>query len=313
MSDLDDISENEELAMFGEYLDEQYKKEATTLMASFAVNHQLKEKGIMNQALDIVAASELQPVALGNVNSLLAGGVSTMQDPSAIAPYSAEGNLKEAALFDGITPEVTSAYNSAKEALGGDNVVIDSLADAVAATQTPRKPLTKKQAKQQKLMAKQMRGYLKNAQRQAQTQHIMNRLYAHSIRTPQQARQIHAAQRAKDELTAKLGQRQADAFFAAKPETKCHSFFPKATVEANPTLMTDAQGESRTLTQVYEYYIYKHYMLLTKEAEEVLPSAEDLNLAVDWTTTEVKEFTPYDLTEELAQGDVVEEEQAKAA
>ena len=171
---------------------------------------------------------------------------------------------------------------------------------------------------------KSLQGYMRKAQRQAQTQHIMNKLYAHSIRTPQQARQIHAAQKAKQELIDLLGVRQADAFFAAKPGTKCHDFFPKATIEANPTLMTDLQGQSRTLEQVYEYFIYKHYMILTKEAGEIQDL--DLNTSEDWANTKVTDYVPFEGADveakpeeteakfdQQAQGDVVEEVAAKAA
>lgn len=286
MLDPDDYepTEAEEWAAADQHLTKIYQAEAASLLGSFAINQSLKEKGIMQDVtskLDVMAASEEQA----------------------------------------ITREQLRAFESAKEALGGDAVVTDSLSDVVAKTQTPIKPLTKKQLKQQKLMQKQMRGYIQNAQRKAQTSHIMNKLYAHSIRTPQQARQIHAAQKAKAELNSILGQRQADAFFAAKSETKCHDFFPKPTLDANPTLMTDTQGQSRTLEQVYEYFIYKHYMILTKEAGEV--QDQDLNLQVDWTKTEVADYVafeePVDVAvveaqlDQPAQGDVVEEEPAPIA
>lgn len=278
-------TEAEEWAAAEQHLEKIYRQEQASLMSGFAINNTLKEKGIMQdvtQKLDIMAASEQQA----------------------------------------ITTEQLRAFESAKQALGGDDVVKESLEEVVAKTQTPTKPLTKKQLKQQKILQKQMRGYIKNAQRQAQTSHIMNKLYAHSIRTPQQARQIHAAQRAKAELTSLLGQRQAEAFFTAKPETKCHDFFPKPTVEANPTLMTDVQGQSRTLEQVYEYFIYKHYMILTKEAGE--EQDLDLNLQVEWDKTKVEDYVAYEGAEvdpaaveaqldQVAQGDVVEEEQTKAA
>ncbi|WDS62386.1 hypothetical protein [Pseudomonas phage D6] len=273
--DVDDYepTEAEEWAAADAHLTKLYQEEQTKLFGSFAVNQSLKEKGIMqdiSQKLDIMAASEATA----------------------------------------ITQEQLRAFESAKDALGGDEVVTDSLSDVVAATQTPVKPLTKKQAKMQKRLQQQMRGYIKNAQRQAQTSHIMNKLYAHSIRTPQQARQIHAAQLAKAELVSLLGQRQAEAFFAAKSETKCHDFFPKATVEANPTLMTDAQGQSRTLEQVYEYYIYKHYMILTEAAGEI--QDQELNLQVEWDKTKVEDYVAYEGADEPA-GEAVEEESTKAA
>lgn len=284
MTDLDDYepTEAEEWAAADAHLTKIYQAEQAALFSGFAINQTLKEKGIMqdvNKTLDIMAASEERAIS--------------------------EQQLK--------------AFASAKEALGGDEVVKESLEEVVAATQTPVKPLTKKQAKMQKRLQQQMRNYIKNAQRQAQTSHIMNKLYAHSIRTPQQARQIHAAQRAKAELTSLLGQRQADAFFAAKPDTKCHAFFPKPTIEANPTLMTDVQGQSRTLEQVFEYYIYKHYMILTKEAGEI--QDQELNLQVDWDKTKVDDYVAYEGAEtttseqldQLAQGDVVEEAQTQAA
>jgi hypothetical protein len=283
---LDEPTEAEEWLAAEAHLEKVYQNEVAILTSSFAITQSLKENGIMQDVtkqLDILAASEVRA----------------------------------------ITTEQRRAFDEAKVALGGDEVVKESLEEVVASTQTPIKPLTKKQLKQQKIMGKQMKKYLQGAQRQAQTQHILNKLYACSIRTPQQARQIQAAQLAKKELTELLGVRQAEAFFAAKENTKCHDFFPKATIEANPTLMTDVQGQSRTLEQVYEYFIYKHYMILTDAAGE--KQDLDLNTSVDWENTQVADYVAYEGADEskpeeteakfdqLAQGDVVEEELSKAA
>jgi hypothetical protein len=233
---------------------------------------------------------------------------------ASLKPLDIIGSTNEKQFSGGSLAE---AFLEAKAKLGGDDVVKESLEDVVAATATNStiKPLTKKQLKAQKHMQKNMQSYMKKAQKQAQTQHILNKLYTHSIRTPEQARQIHAAQLAKAEVVSILGQRQADAFFAAKPGTKCHDFFPKATVAANPTLMTSAQGESRTLEQVYEYFIYKHFMILTKKAET--PFEGELNTSVDWENTEVKPYVVYEGADEAtkldqtAQGDIVEEAQTE--
>jgi hypothetical protein len=286
MSDDYEPSEGEEWAAMDQHLTKIHNEEIAKLHGSFVINQIFKEHGHMQDVsaqLDILAASEERA----------------------------------------ITTNQRRAFDEAKAALGGDEVVKESLEEVVEATQTPIKPLTKKQLKQQKIMGKQMKKYLQNAQRQAQTQHILNKLYTHSIRTPQQARQIHAAQLAKKELVEILGVRQSEAFFAAKEDTKCHDFFPKATIEANPTLMTSVQGESRTLQQVYEYFIYKHYMILTKAAGETQDL--DLNTSVDWENTKVDEYVAYEGVEEpvttetvdtetqfdqIAQGDIVEEAHA---
>jgi hypothetical protein len=375
---IDDVTEDEELLIFHAYLDEQNK-----LQSSFAINHTLKENGLMqslnvetgsqaaelagisaNQMLetndgdgwfegqdmlDILAqptpelqAAKVQEIrtsrqADAELNVMDGAQAAEFASISANRPiissgavhasvpkdfvYDTEGTFLKPVEIIGMTDEknfsgasLAEAFLQAKESLGGDDVVKESLEDVVAATATNStiKPLTKKQLKAQKHMQKNMQGYMKKAQKQAQTQHILNKLYTHSIRTPEQARQIHAAQLAKAEIVSILGQRQADAFFAAKPGTKCHDFFPKATVAANPTLMTSVQGESRTLEQVYEYFIYKHFMLLSKKAET--PFEGDLNTSVDWENTEVKPYVVYEGAETTqidpdAKGDDVEEAQ----
>lgn len=162
-------------------------------------------------------------------------------------------------------------------------------------TQPPQKALTKKQQKAAKYAQKNLMKQLRGMQRQGQAQHIMGRLFQHSIRTPEQARQIHAHDRAKKELTELLGERQARAFFAANADTRCHDFFPKATIEMNPKLMTAANGESRTLAQVFEYFIYKHFQILSKEAEVLTPAATELNLSIDWDAIgDIPKYIPHE-------------------
>ena len=294
-------TEAEDWAAAEQHLNNVYAKERDVMLSSFAMNQTFKENGTM-QAINTITEA---------------------QAAQAVQPLEIIGATEEK-VFGGT--DMAKAFEEAKANLGGDAVVGETLADVVAATAdgTTIKPLTKKQLKAQKHMQKNLQGYMKKAQKQAQTQHILNKLYTHSIRTPEQARQIHAAQLAKAEIIEKLGQRQADAFFAAKPGTKCHDFFPKATIEANPKLMTDVQGESRTLEQVYEYFIYKHFMLLTQKAET--PFEGELNTSVDWANTDVKPYVVYEGADveakpaeteakfdQLAQGDVVEEELSKAA
>ena len=301
---IDDVTEDEELVLFHEYLDEQNK-----LLSSFAINQTFKETGTMqaiNTQLNKFTMAE-SAQAIANEAIAVDAGV----------PYNTEGEFKPLEIIGSTDVksisggDLAKAFEEAKANLGGDEIVIDSLEDMVAATATNStiKPPTKKQLKAQKHMQKNMQSYMKKAQKQAQTQHILNKLYTHSIRTPEQARQIHAAQLAKAEIIEKLGQRQADAFFAAKPGTKCHDFFPKATVAANPTLMTSLQGESRTLEQVYEYFIYKQFMLLTKKAET--PFEGDLNTSVDWANTEVKPYVVYEGAEELTKAEDVKVEEAQ--
>jgi hypothetical protein len=346
-------TEAEEWAAGYEHLDKVYAEEQAVLLSSLAINHNLKEKGLMQVINTVIDNSQSAEFAAISANQMLAtneapapdddggvwfegadmeailsqptqelqsakvheilssGAVHTPKDPS----YNTEGPFTPPAEVIGMSDEkqfsgtdLAAAFLEAKEKLGGDAVVMDSLEDVVAATATNStiKPPTKKQLKAQKHLQKNMQSYMKKAQKQAQTQHILNKLYTHSIRTPEQARQIHAAQLAKAEIIEKLGQRQADAFFAAKPETKCHDFFPKPTIEANPTLMTSVQGESRTLAQVYEYFIYKHFMLLTKKAET--PFEGDLNTSVDWANAEVKPYVVYeeDAPVEEAQAETTE-------
>lgn len=191
-----------------------------------------------------------------------------------------------------------------------DIVASSELQDVVAQTATPVAPLTKKQKKQMKYAQKNMMGRLRTMQRQGQSQHIMGKLSNHVHYTPEQIIQLKAGNAAKEELALILGPRQAEAFFTAKADTLCHDFFPAPTVAANPTLMTAADGTSRTLAQVYEYFIYKHHMLLTNGAG----TKETLQLSEDWATSDIKQLdipveavTPVESAEELdqtAQGDI---------
>uniref|UniRef100_A0AB39CCK8 Uncharacterized protein n=1 Tax=Pseudomonas phage RVTF4 TaxID=3236931 RepID=A0AB39CCK8_9VIRU len=167
---------------------------------------------------------------------------------------------------------------------------IDATAEGV---QAPQKALTKKQLKAAKYAQKNMMRQLQQFQRQGQASHIMNRLFQHSIRTPEQARHIQAHDLAKLELRKILGDRQAEAFFGAKADTKTHDFFPKATIEANPKLMTSVTGEARTLSQVFEYFIYKHFMILTEKAGAEV--TEPLNTSIDWATEgTIPEYKAYE-------------------
>lgn len=155
------------------------------------------------------------------------------------------------------------------------------------------KPLTKKQLKQAKYAQKNMMAQLRGYQRQGQARHIMGKLFQHSIRTPEQARHIHAHDLAKQELVVLLGERQANAFFAANADTRTHDFFPKATIAANPKLMTAANGEARTLAEVFEYFIYKQFMILTEKANATV--AEPLNTTIDWAAIgDIPQYVPYE-------------------
>lgn len=239
------------------------------MLSSLAVNHALKETGIMQE---ITKLTESQFDEIDNAVPLRPEivGVSETTEVS-------------------LTPAELEQFQSIHSQMGlGDEVSIE---DMVEATKTPIAPLTKKQRKRQKYMMKNLQSQMRSYQRQGQASHIMNKLFQHSIQTPEQARQVHATQLAKAELTAALGARQAEAFFQAKPDTKCHDFFPKVTVDANPTLMTDIQGKSRTLAQVYEYYIYKHFMVLTAAAEAATP---ELTTEVDWAAIgDVPKYVPF--------------------
>lgn len=313
-------TEGEDWAAMDQHLTKVYHEEEAKLLSSFAVNQTFKENGTM-QEINRVTMAQSAKALESEVGSAWLEGQDMLdvlaqptQELQAAKAQEIIGRTDEKAL----SPDLAAAFLQAKESLGGDEVVVDSLSDVVAATAdgTTIKPPTKKQLKAMKHMQKNMQSYMKKAQKQAQTQHILNKLYTHSIRTPEQARQIHAAQLAKAEIIEKLGQRQADAFFAAKPGTKCHDFFPKATIAANPSLMTSVNGESRTLEQVYEYFIYKQFMLLTKKAE--VPFEGDLNTSVDWANTEVKPYVVYEgadavQLDQQAQGDIVEEAQTEAA
>ena len=272
-------------------------EETATLYSSFAVNQSLKEKGLMQVTTKLTEA-------LFDTSAEEALAKLTQGKQAGEFPHPAK-DIVASSDFADISPEQLEVVKDAKTKLGlGDDV---SLEEMVEATKTPIKPLTKKQAKAQKRMIKNMQGQMRSYQRQGQATHIMNKLFACSIRTPEQARQIHANKLARDELTALLGVRQADAFFGAKADTKCHDFFPKATVDANPKLMTDLQGQSRTLSEVFEYFIYKHFMILTQKAAAKIE--QPLNTTVDWEAVgEVPKYIPYaegDKLSDLAQGDVV--------
>lgn len=242
------------------------------MFSSLAVNQSLKEKGIMQattqQTEDLFDSIATVPTVYPTPGIDIVGA----------------SDAKE------ISPATLSTILDAKEKLGlGDEV---SLEEMVEVTKTPIKPLTKKQQKQQKYMMKNMQSHIRSYQRKSQAQHVMSKLFNHSIRTPEQLRQVHATRNAREELTSLLGQRQADAFFAAGPDVKCHDFFPKVTVDANPKLMTDIQGQSRTLAQVYEYYIYKHVMLLA--AKDETPVETPLDTEVNWAGVEVPEYRAFD-------------------
>lgn len=292
-----------------------YKEEAVKLFGSLAVNNSLKENGIMQDTtklieakFDLAAAENVAPVApvelpadIDDEGTWFEGedmaAILAQPTPELQAAKAQEIIAASATMDVKLTEKETAVFREAHTQLGlGDDV---TLTDMVEATKTPIKPLTKKQQKQQKHLMKNLQNRMRGYQRQGQASHIMNKLFQHSIRTPEQARQVHATQLAKSEITGALGQRQADAFFQADPDTKCHDFFPKATIEANPTLMTDLQGQSRTLAQVYEYYIYKHFMLLTQKANAELE--KPLDTEVNWAEVgDVPKYIPFETKDEEA-------------
>lgn len=181
-----------------------------------------------------------------------------------------------------------------------DIIAASELKDVAAATASKVVP-TKKQLKQQKYAKKNMMAQLRDIQRKGQSQHIMSKLGTHVHHTPEQIIQLRAGNAAHEELSLILGPRQAEAFFAAKSDTLTTDFFPAATIHANPTLMLAKDGSARTLAQVYEYYIYKHYMLLTKETTADVPA---LGLSEDWSAAPVAEYQAIEVAE-AAQFDVV--------
>lgn len=286
-------------------LQQVYNEEVVKLLGSFAINNTLKEKGTMQDTTKLIEAKfdeNVTPVEMPpsdddgtwfegeDMAAILAQPTPELQSAKA-RELIAASDLKD------IPADQAALLTDIKEKMNlGEDV---SLEEMVEATQTPIKPLTKKQQKQQKHLMKNLQNRMRGYQRQGQASHIMNKLFQHSIRTPEQARQVHATQLAKSEITGALGQRQADAFFQADPDTKCHDFFPKATIEANPTLMTDLQGQSRTLAQVYEYYIYKHFMLLTQKANAELE--KPLDTEVNWSEVgDVPKYIPFEAKDEEA-------------
>lgn len=217
--------------------------------------------------------------------------------------------LEELTPIVGASEEVslTAGELAGLEAFRETTGVADATAEGVV---PPARALTKKQQKAAKHAQKNMMRQIKQYQRQGQAAHIMNKLFQHSIRTPEQVRQIHAHDLAKMELRSLLGDRQAEAFFKAPADTKTHDFFPKVTIDANPKLMVAANGESRTLAQIFEYFIYKHFMLLTeKEKVEV---AEPLNTSIDWAEVgDIPKYIPYEeKAVEEAQPATAEKEEA---
>ncbi len=270
-------------------LDQIYQNEKTAMLGSLAVHQSFKEKGIMQDISKLTEAQfDAAPVSVSAHEAFLQDTLATRR--------AAKLDIVGATEAKEVSGETLATLLGAKEQLGlGDEVTLDEM---VEATKTPIKPLTKKQQKQQKYMMKNLQKQMTQYQRKGQAQHIMAKLFGHSIRTPEQARQVHATQRAREELTSLLGVRQADAFFAAGPDVKCHDFFPKATIEANPKLMTDLQGQSRTLSQVYEYFIYKHVMLLLAKDDAKLEIP--LETEVDWSNIEVPGYVPYAGTEPTA-------------
>jgi hypothetical protein len=121
--------------------------------------------------------------------------------------------------------------------------------------------LDPKSKKGKKASKKKQRGLTRQVQgmhRQLQAQHIMARLTECRILTPEEKLIKRAEQLAKDELNTILGERQAAAFFRSKPDTLASAFFSAATYDLNPKLMSTEAGTSRTLTEIYEYFIYKH-------------------------------------------------------
>lgn len=209
-------------------------------------------------------------------------------------------SLKEHGLMQAINPiigasqelQLASAESSALEQFIETTGIADANTDGV---QPPARALTKKQQKAAKYAQKNLMRQIKGMQRQGQANHIMQKLFQHSVRTPEQARHIHAHDLAKTELRDLLGPRQAEAFFSANADTRTHDFFPKATIAANPKLLTAANGEARTLAQVFEYFIYKHFMILTEKAGVQVEEA--LNTTIDWSAVgDIPKYVPYEET-----------------
>lgn len=250
-----------------------YHEETVKMLGSLAVHQSLKEKGTMQDITKLTEAQfDAAPVSVSAHEAFL-------QDTLA---------SRRAAKLDIVGATEEKELAGVPLAIEPDRVELEQVLDA---TRTIPKAPTKKQQKQQKYMMKNLQKQMTRYQRQGQAQHIMSKLYGHSIRTPEQARQVIATKHARDELFQILGVRQADAFFSAAPDTRCHDFFPKVTVDANPKLMTDLQGKSRTLSQVYEYFIYKHVMLLL--AKDNAKLEQPLDTEVDWANVEIPGYVPY--------------------
>jgi hypothetical protein len=166
------------------------------------------------------------------------------------------------------------------------------------------KPLSKKERRAKKHAKKNMMGQLRTMQRQGQARHINALLSKRVHYTEEQQLQLRAGHNAQEDLRNIMGPRQSEAFFAAKADTLCTDFFPAPTIKANPVLMIAADGSSRTLAQVYEYFIYKHHCLLVKNADD----AKEIGMSEAWDKIQPTPFVALEEApslDEVAQGDVV--------